>query len=110
MVIILALSASLREINRQAGLSADRQASKLEVNMIIVYAIYDKYTREIYVGLTNDIERRISEHKRGQSRYTRKFKDIKLIYTEYCNDYTSARKREKYLKSGCGKEFLKMLI
>ena len=75
--------------------------------MIIVYSIYDKFYKEIYVGLTNDIERRIKEHKRGQTQYTRKFKNIKLFYKEEFEDYKTARKREKYFKSGCGKEFLK---
>ena len=64
---------------------------------------------EIYVGMTNNLERRLSEHKRGQSKYTRKFKDIELIYTENFENYVLARKKEKYLKSGCGKEFLRGL-
>jgi len=78
--------------------------------MVFIYAIFDKYSREVYVGMTNNIERRLSEHKRGQSFYTRKFKDIVLIHKEEYNDYKTARKREKYLKSGCGKEFLKSLL
>lgn len=77
--------------------------------MICVYAIRDKMIKEIYVGMTNDLERRLSEHRRGQSQYTRKFKDIELIYTEKFDDYSVARKKEKYLKSGCGKEFLRGL-
>ena len=78
--------------------------------MITVYAIYDKFYNEIYVGLTNNLDRRMKEHVRGQTQYTKKFVDIHLIYTEEFEDYKSARKREKYLKSGCGKEFLKTLI
>lgn len=78
--------------------------------MIYIYAIYDDVLKEIYVGMTNDLERRLAEHKRGQSRYTKKFSNFFLIYNEECLDYKSGRKREKYLKSGCGKEFLKKMI
>ena len=78
--------------------------------MITVYAIFDKCTRKIYVGLTNDINRRISEHKRGQSKYTRKYTGIDLFYSEELENYKKARIREKYLKSGCGKEFLKVKL
>ena len=60
--------------------------------------------------MTNDLGRRLSEHKRGQSFYTRNFSDFRLIYKEECEDYKKGRIREKYLKSGCGKELLKTLI
>ncbi|MDP3899655.1 MAG: GIY-YIG nuclease family protein [bacterium] len=78
--------------------------------MIIVYAIHDIASNQVYVGMTNNLDRRLSEHKRGQSFYTKNFKNFNLIYQEECNDYASGRKREKYFKSGCGKEFLKNLI
>ncbi len=50
--------------------------------MIIVYAIYDKKLKEIYVGMTNNLERRLAEHRRGQSKYTKKFKNFVLVYKE----------------------------
>ncbi len=78
--------------------------------MITVYAIYDKLLDQIYVGMTNNLERRVGEHKRGQSFYTRQFKDFKLIYKESFENYTEGRKKEKYLKQGAGKEFLRTLI
>ena len=75
--------------------------------MITVYAIRDSLSGEIYVGMTNDLERRLAEHKRKHSKYTSKFSDFILIHKEACEDYESGQKREKYLKSGYGKEFLK---
>ena len=78
--------------------------------MVVVYAIFDNDINEIYVGITNNLARRLTEHKRGQSFYTRKFKKIILFHYEECPDYRLARTREKYLKSGCGKEFLKSLL
>lgn len=93
-----------------SALSADRRASKLRTGMITVYALYDKVTDQVYVGMTNNLERRIAEHKRGQSFYTRRFKDFEVIYKEVFRSYAEGRKKEKYLKGGSGKEFLKSLI
>ncbi len=78
--------------------------------MITVYALYNKDLGEIYVGMTNNLERRLSEHKRGLSFYTRKFEEFDLIFTQDFENYTEGRKKEKYLKHGVGKEFLRTLI
>ena len=61
----------------------------------------------IYVGLTSNLERRIKEHNEGKTKSTMAFRPWKIIYTQECDNRLLARKREKYLKSGCGKEFLK---
>ena len=78
--------------------------------MITVYAICDKMSGQIYVGMTNDLERRISEHRRGQSFYTKRFTDFYVIYSEHFASYIDGRRKEKFLKNGSGKEFLKSLI
>ncbi|MFZ3031892.1 MAG: GIY-YIG nuclease family protein [Candidatus Moraniibacteriota bacterium] len=78
--------------------------------MITVYALYDKHLEEIYVGMTNNLARRLSEHKRGQSFYTKKFKEFNLIFSQEFENYTDGRKKEKYLKHGSGKEFLRTLV
>lgn len=78
--------------------------------MVTVYALYDKGLKQIYVGMTNNIERRLRQHQQGESLYTRRFSDFVVIYTESCEDHGDGRKREKYLKSGFGKKFLKTLI
>lgn len=78
--------------------------------MITVYALYDRITKQIYVGMTNDLDRRLSEHRRGQSFYTRRFEDFRVIYREEFVNYIEGRKKEKSLKGGVGKEFLKSMI
>ena len=75
-----------------------------------VYYLYSKKINKYYIGKTNDLKRRLNEHNRGQSFFTRNFSDFILIYTEECVDYRQGRVREKYLKSGCGKKFLRSLI
>ena len=53
----------------------------------------------IYVGCTNDLERRLSEHRGGTgSRSTSESLSLELIYTESFPDLSSARKRERQLK------------
>jgi len=75
----------------------------------IVYALKSKVDKRIYVGFTVDLERRIKEHNQGHTKSTKAYKPWFLIYQEYVETRDVARKREKYLKSGCGKEFLKTI-
>jgi len=77
--------------------------------MFYVYAIKSNIRNYIYVGLTNNIERRITEHNKGENKTTKPYKPFKLIYSEECETREKAREREKYLKSGIGKEFLKSI-
>ena len=75
--------------------------------MFVVYAIKSLKREYIYVGLTNDLIRRLSEHNGGRNRTTKPYRPFKLIYTEEFNLRSEARIREKYFKSGSGKELLK---
>lgn len=51
-----------------------------------------------YVGLTDNIERRIQQYKNRESFYTKKFFDIQLVYTEHYKTRKDAERREKQLK------------
>jgi len=66
-------------------------------------------TEIIYVGLTHDLEARIERHNKGYEKTTSPDSPFKLIYSEEVEDRQVARAREKYMKSGVGKEFLKSL-
>ncbi len=77
--------------------------------MYKVYAIKSLVRNYIYVGLTSNLERRLNQHNSGYSKTTKPYIPFKLIYEELCENRIEARKREKYLKSGIGKEFLKSL-
>ena len=74
--------------------------------MIIVYVL--KGTKR-YVGITNNLNRRLAEHKHKSSKGSQVIGEFKLVYKKEFPDYSSARKYEKYLKSGRGREFLDKL-
>lgn len=77
--------------------------------MIFVYAISSINFNYIYVGMTADIEERFSRHNSGREKTTKPYAPFIILHTEECKDRKEARKREKYWKSGIGKEKLKML-
>lgn len=78
--------------------------------MYIVYAIKSLTRNYIYVGLTDNLERRLHQHNNGLNKTTKAYRPFELIYKEVLGSRPEAREREKYLKSGFGKEFLKSLI
>ncbi|MCO6359141.1 GIY-YIG nuclease family protein [Roseivirga pacifica] len=78
--------------------------------MFWVYAISSIRRNYIYVGLTSDLDGRIDRHNKGYERTTKPYAPFKLIYSETHSTRAEARKREKYFKSGVGKEFLRGLI
>ena len=78
--------------------------------MITVYAIESEVNADIYVGISKDANLRLKEHNGGKNRYTKGLIPWITLYRELQLDWEAARKREKYLKSGVGKEFLKSLV
>ncbi len=73
--------------------------------MFYVYAIKSSVRKYIYVGLTNKVIRRLAEHNKGENITTKAYRPFVLIYSEEWETRNQARLREKYLKSGIGKEF-----
>ena len=57
--------------------------------------------------MTNNFERRFKEHNSGQNKTTKAYLPFKVIIVEEYETRMEARLREKYLKSGIGKELLK---
>jgi putative endonuclease len=64
-----------------------------------VYIMADKKNGTLYIGFTNNLYRRVYEHKTGQgSKFTAKHKTKKLVYFESSNDPSFGIYREKFLK------------
>jgi putative endonuclease len=65
-----------------------------------VYILTNKGNTVLYIGVTNNLERRIFEHKNKLVEgFTKKYNLNKLIYYEMTEDINSAIEREKQLKN-----------
>ena len=65
-----------------------------------VYILTTKDNSVLYIGVTNDLHRRIAEHKSGMIEgFTKKYHVDKLVFYEKHNSPIEAIKREKQLKS-----------
>jgi len=61
----------------------------------------------LYIGHTNNLVERIRDHNEGLARVTRKRRPFKLLYYEASNNLKGAMSREKSLKTGFGRAYLK---
>jgi len=67
--------------------------------MYVMYVLEHSDTRQLYVGYTTDLKRRIRDHNnRGQKYTTRKTGEWILVYAEAYRDENDARDRERKLK------------
>ena len=78
--------------------------------MFFVYVIQSCKDGRLYKGITRDIKLRISEHNLGRCKSTKAYGPWRLVYFEKVENRVEARKRELYLKSGSGREFLHQLL
>ncbi len=75
--------------------------------MFYIYVLVSQSRNYIYVGLTQDTQKRFRQHQEGKNATTKAYKPFKLVHKELFNTRDEARVREKYLKSGIGKEWIK---
>ena len=78
--------------------------------MYIFYILYSAKLDRYYVGYTNDIHRRLSEHNRIKGKYTDIGLPWILVYTEEYKSKKEAMNREKFIKSKKSKQFIIDLI
>ncbi len=74
--------------------------------MFYTYVLLSETTGKRYTGQTNNLEARLLSHNSGNSPFTKGRGPWKLIYSEEFQTRSDAMKREKFLKSGKGREFL----
>ena len=72
-----------------------------------VYVIRSSIDGRFYVGMTTSLERRLNEHNKGKTKSTKGYVPWDLFFHEEFQSREEARKREKYLKSGYGKQWIK---
>jgi len=97
--VLKILKATMKNSTRFTDLPAPRQA-------YYVYCIRCE-NNSIYIGQTNDLCKRWKQHCNGTVSWTSKYKPIEIIHYEVFFSLEEALKREKYLKTGCGREWIK---
>ncbi|WP_445713190.1 GIY-YIG nuclease family protein [Flavobacterium sp.] len=77
----------------------------------VVYILFSEDYGKTYVGFTSNLIERFKSHnylsKKG---YTIKFRPWQVIYVEFFTTKSEALKREKFLKTGNGREFIKEVV
>ncbi len=86
------------------------KAGRSRVCMFWTYVLKNLTTGRNYIGSTNNLERRIKEHNRGQTKSTRREGIWVLVYSEQHTSQIEAKNREKVIKSYKGGNAFKELL
>ena len=75
-----------------------------------VYIMTNKYNTVLYTGVTNDLKRRMHEHKEKLvAGFTNKYNITKLVYYEFFDDPENAIAREKQIKAGSRQKKMQLI-
>jgi putative endonuclease len=75
-----------------------------------VYVLRSKKDSSLYVGYSADIKKRVNEHQKGQVLSTRDRRPLEIIYCELYKNKKDAMRREKFFKSGWGRNYIKKIL
>ncbi len=75
--------------------------------MFYVYVLQSQKDGKWYTGATNDLKKRLKEHNEGRVLATKDRRPLELIYYEACINQQDGFAREKYLKTGMGKRYIR---
>jgi len=75
--------------------------------MYYTYVLLSRKDNKFYTGYTGNLQKRLAEHKSGKVYSTKLRLPLILIYFEVCLNKEDAKARERYLKSGMGKRYIK---
>jgi putative endonuclease len=75
-----------------------------------VYILKSRKDAKLYIGLTNDLQKRIREHNGGMNFSTKGRVPFVLIYYEAYPHRKDAERREKFFKTGWGRQYLKKAL
>ena len=74
--------------------------------MYYTYVLKNKSDGRLYVGWTDDLKNRFSQHQNGLVKSTKNRRPLQLVYYEACLVKEDAIRREKSLKTGYGRAYL----
>ena len=94
-------------LNASSDLLKQNQTSNgvypVNTSMICVYVLRHQQSSRFYTGFTRDLQKRLINHSSGRPGY-------ELVYFEACLNVSDAMAREKFLKSGPGKRYIRNRI
>jgi len=76
---------------------------------VVLYVLKSQRGGRRYIGITNDLARRLREHSDRKTKAGHILRAFAVLHTEEFPDHATARKREKFLKSGQGRRWLDAL-
>lgn len=79
----------------------------MEKEEFFVYVLLSKKSERFYVGMTNNLSRRLKEHNSFRVNSTKAFSPWVILHQEAFETRVEARQREKYLKSAAGRRWRK---
>jgi putative endonuclease len=75
-----------------------------------VYIMTNQDDTVLYTGVTNDLQRRVVEHRTGKGGiFSKRYNLFKLVYYEAGDDITAAIAREKQIKGGSRRKKIKLI-
>ena len=75
-----------------------------------VYILFSLKDKKLYVGHTDNLEKRLKDHNGGKVKSTERRKPLILLYDEKFSTRSLAARREKFLKSLYGARFKQKLV
>ena len=78
--------------------------------MYYTYVLYSEKYDLLYVGQTKDLHQRIDSHNSGLVKSTKHYRPWRIVYFQIFSTRAEAMRKEKQLKSGAGREFLRNTI
>jgi putative endonuclease len=82
-----------------------------EEQQYYVYIMTNNYNNVLYTGMTNDLTRRVWEHKEKEIKgFTSRYRIIKLVYYEILNTPSDAIAREKQIKGGSRQKKIDLIV
>ncbi len=106
------IKSAFKNVFRHSSSLYSEGRADYNVAMYVVYAIYNKYADKYYIGQTENLERRLKQHNNHTfAGYTARYQgEWMVIYEESVSTRSDALRRERQLKSGNGREFIKQFI
>ena len=82
----------------------------MHTDFFFVYVLFSFKDHKLYIGFTENLDNRFSEHSRGKVTATKDRRPLDLIYFEGFRNKKDAKSRERFLKSGFGRSQLKKAL